>query len=184
MSIRSLLLLIVGVAIALLAALNWSALAAVQPISLGFTTVQGPLGLIWIGLTALLAAAFLIYIFYLHSAVMFESRRHTKELQSQRELADKAEASRFTELRTFLDSRDQEAKAQREGQKQEVLTRLAAVEHALALRLEQVDNSSAAYFGELSDRIERKTTVAGSPAPVTVVQAYEEVSSLKKDPAF
>jgi hypothetical protein len=158
MSIRSLLLLIVGVAIALLAELNWSALAAVQPISLGFGVVHGPLGLIWIGLTALLAAVFLIYIFYMHSTVLFESRRHSKELQSQRELADKAEASRFTELRAFLESRGQEARAQRENQKQELLSRMAAVEHALALRLEQVDNASAAFFGELSDRIERKTT--------------------------
>ena len=40
MSIRTLLLLIVGAAIALLAALNWSSLAAIQAISLGFTVVQ------------------------------------------------------------------------------------------------------------------------------------------------
>jgi hypothetical protein len=32
-----------------------------------------------------------------------ETRRHAKELAAQRELADKAEASRFTELRAHLD---------------------------------------------------------------------------------
>jgi hypothetical protein len=33
-----------------------------------------------------------------------ESRRFTKELQAQRQLADQAEASRFTELQTRLEA--------------------------------------------------------------------------------
>ena len=37
-------------------------------------------------------------------AVLLETRRHTKEMAAQRELADKAEASRFTELREHLNN--------------------------------------------------------------------------------
>lgn len=168
MSIRTLLLLIVGAAIAILAALNWSSLAAVQSISLGFTTTQGPLGLILIGLTILLAAVFLIYVFYLHSTVMFETRRHTKELQNQRELADKAEASRFTELRTFLDGSRQEGHAQRDAHRQELLSRIDALEARLVARIEQTDNTNAAFFGELGDSIDRQAGSApSSPAAGT-----------------
>ncbi|KAF1019938.1 MAG: hypothetical protein GAK30_02810 [Paracidovorax wautersii] len=171
MSIRTLLLLVVGAAIVLLAALNWPALAAVQTISLGFTSVQGPLGLVLIGLTAVLAAVFLVYIFYLHSTVMFETRRHTKELQSQRELADRAEASRFTELRTFLDGARQEARAQHETHKQDLLSRITTLEAALVARIEQADNTSAAFFGELGDRIDRG---AGHAPPRAVGTAAAE----------
>lgn len=167
MSIRTLLLLIVGAAIALLAALNWPQLAAVQTISLGFTSVQGPLGLVLIGLTVLLAAVFLVYIFYLHSTVMFETRRHTKELQSQRELADRAEASRFTELRTFLDGARQEARAQHEAHKETLLARIATLEAALVTRIDQADNTSAAFFGELGDRIDRGAGHPARPAGVS-----------------
>lgn len=171
MSIRTLLLLIVGAAIALLAALNWSSLAAIQAISLGFTVVQGPLGLILIGLTLLLAAVFLVYIFYLHSTVMFETRRHTKELQNQRELADRAEASRFTELRTFLDGMRQDGKIRHDAGKQELLVRIAALETALAARLDQTDNTNAAFFGELGDRVDRRA--ADVPVAPVASQPFE-----------
>ena len=42
------------------------------------------------------------YVLSLQGSVLLETRRHTKELQAQRELADKAEASRFTELGTAM----------------------------------------------------------------------------------
>jgi len=105
MPLRTVLLLIVLAAIALFAALNWSAFLAPTTLSLGFAQVQAPLGLIMLGLIALLTALFLGYLVYLQTTVLLESRRHAKELQAQRELADQAEASRFTELRAYLDAR-------------------------------------------------------------------------------
>lgn len=105
MPLRTILLLIVLAAIAIFAALNWSAFLAPTTLSLGFAQVQAPLGLIMLGLIAILTAVFLGYLVYLQSTVLLESRRHAKELQAQRELADQAEASRFTELRAHLDSR-------------------------------------------------------------------------------
>ena len=126
MPLRSVLLLIVLAAIALFAALNWSAFLAPTTLSLGFAQVQAPLGLIMLGLIAILTAVFLGYLVYLQSTVLLESRRHAKELQAQRELADQAEASRFTELRAHLDS-----------------------------RLSEIENSLSAQLGEMRDRLER-----------------------------
>jgi uncharacterized integral membrane protein len=105
MPLRTVVLLIVCTVVALFAALNWSAFLAPTTISLGVAQVQAPLGLIMLVLMAVLAALFLAYVVYLQSTVLLEARRHAKELQAQRELADQAEVSRFTELRAYLDTR-------------------------------------------------------------------------------
>ena len=126
MPLRTVVLLIVLALIALFAALNWRAFVAPTTLSLGFAQVQGPLGLILLGLIAILTALFLTYLVYLQTSVLLESRRHAKELQAQRELADQAEASRFTELRAYLDA-----------------------------RLNEMENSLGAQIGEMRDRLDR-----------------------------
>jgi len=105
MPLRTVLLLIVLAAVALFAALNWGAFLAPTTLSLGVAEVQAPLGLIMLGLIAIITTLFLAYLVYLQTMVLREARRHAKELQVQRQLADQAEASRFTELRAHLDSR-------------------------------------------------------------------------------
>ena len=103
MNFRSLLLTLTISAIAALAFFNWSTLATPTQVSLGLITVEAPLGLLMLSLTTLLAALFIAYVLWLQGSVLLETRRHGKEMQAQRELADKAEASRFTELRAHLD---------------------------------------------------------------------------------
>ena len=97
MQLRSFVLLLTVLAIAALAALNWPTLATPSLVSLGVVSFEAPLGLLMLALTTLLGIFFLAYVLSLQGSVMLETRRHTKELQAQRELADKAEASRFTE---------------------------------------------------------------------------------------
>ncbi len=97
----STLLLLIIVAITGLALLNWDALSVVTAVSVGLATFDAPLGLLMLGLTALLAVLLVAYVLSLQGSVLLETRRHTKEMQAQRELADKAEASRFTELAHF-----------------------------------------------------------------------------------
>jgi hypothetical protein len=101
MPLRTVVLLIVLAAVALFAALNWSALVAPTPLSLGVAQVQAPLGLIMLGLIALLAALFLGYLVYLQSAVLLEARRHARELQAQQELRAYLE-TRLDELENSL----------------------------------------------------------------------------------
>ncbi|AVO50253.1 Signal transduction histidine kinase [Melaminivora suipulveris] len=145
MNLRTLILLLIMVAIAALAVLNWPLLATPTTMSLGLTTVQAPLGLIMLALTALMAAMFLAYVLGLHGSVLLEARRHAKEMTAQRELADKAEASRFTELRSFLDV-----------QHSAMLARMDALEARMSNRLKESDNSTAAYVGQLEDQLQRQ----------------------------
>ena len=103
MSLKSLLLLIIGIAILAFVGLNWNAMNTPTDLNLGFTEMRAPLGLVLLGLMALLSVVFVALVAYTQGTVLVETRRHAKELAAQRELADKAEASRFTDLRAHLD---------------------------------------------------------------------------------
>ncbi len=153
MHIRSLFLILILTLIGAFATLNWSVFLATTTVSLGITSVQAPLGLLMLGLLVFVVAYFLVYVLYLQSTVLFDARRNAKELQTNRELADKAEASRFTELRGFLEAGlKQRAEQDRAGQ-QAVLARLDALEQTLRTSVEQSGNSLGAYIGELEDRL-------------------------------
>ena len=136
--VRALVFFLVLVLVGLFALINWSAFSALTTLSLGFTAVEAPLGLIMLGFIVFLCVLFTVWVISLQAGSLMESRRQTKELQAQRDLADKAEASRFTELRTELMAR---------------LDRLQADSRTM---LEQNANSVAAQIGELEDRLERE----------------------------
>jgi len=151
MGVRSAFLFVILLLIAVLAALNWGTLSAPVPVSLGFMTISAPLGLMMLALTVVL-----VYVLYLHSSVLLDAKRHNKEMQVQRDLADKAEASRFTELRNFLEAQENKHMAQNAERHAALLTRLGQVESMVRQRSEQSDNTVAAHIGQLEDRIERR----------------------------
>lgn len=113
-------------------------------VSMLVADVQAPLGLILVSITLLLTALFLIFVVYLQTTVLIDARRHSKELQAQRELADKAEASRFTDLRTYLDA-----------ELRKLADQVTEAKADLRMSIEQSGNSLAAYIGELEDRMEK-----------------------------
>lgn len=103
MSLRALLLLLVGIAVVAFVGVNWHAMNTPTDLSLIVAQIHAPLGLIMLGLLVGVSAVFVAIIAYMQGAVLAETRRHAKELAAQRDLADKAEASRFTDLRAYLD---------------------------------------------------------------------------------
>ena len=151
MNFRTAILLLVVAAIAALAALNWAALSALSVVSLGVVTFEAPLGLIMLALTALLGVFFIAYVLSLQGSVLLENRRHGKEMLAQRELADKAEASRFTDLRLFLETQHAQAQAQ-------LLGRIDLLETHLTARAQDSDNNTAAYVGQLEHQMRAKNT--------------------------
>ena len=68
----------------------------------------------------------------------------------------KAEASRFTELRTYLESELQSLKTQNTETHQQVEVRLAETEAAVKAVVEETGRTLSAYIGELEDRLEKK----------------------------
>jgi uncharacterized integral membrane protein len=154
MKIRSLLLLLVLVVIATFAMLNWGAFMASTTLSLGVAEVQAPLGLIMLGLIAFVSAVFLVFLVYLQASILLEARRHARELQANRGLADQAEASRFTELRGFLDVELKRLASVDAESRAAVLARLDLLDQGLRLALQQSENTLSACLGELEDRLE------------------------------
>jgi uncharacterized protein YlxW (UPF0749 family) len=104
----------------------------------------------------LLALLFLGFIIYLQTGVLLEGRRHTRELQSHRELAEQAETSRYSQLRQFLETELQKHVQQSAEQRADVLARLDQVERELRTAIEQSTNTLAAYVGEVDDLLQRK----------------------------
>lgn len=151
------LLLILGL-ITAFAALNWSAFITPTDLSLGFTSTQMPLGLLLLGLLAVLTTLFLIFAVYMEGTALLESRRQTRELRANRELADQAEASRFTELRAFLVAELAKQAQQHTQSQAALLSRLDRLEQDMRAFTEQSGNTLAAYIGELEDRLDQTGT--------------------------
>jgi uncharacterized integral membrane protein len=155
MRARTLILVVLLAALALFAAINWQAFVAPTPLSLIVTQVQAPLGVIMLGFTVAIATAFLIFIVYMQAGVVLELRRQARALEAQRELADSAEASRFTELREYL---ARELSSLRTGTQpgNELQLKLDQLQHDLREEIHTAGNTLAAYIGELEERLERR----------------------------
>ena len=152
---RAISLFVVLVLMGLFALINWPAFTALSTISLIFTKVQAPLGLIMLGLSFFLALLFTMWAISVQATMLIDTRRMSRELQVQRDLADKAEASRFVELRSFLTSELVRVSKSSIDTRAEVLARIDRLQNEHALRLEQSTNTLAAHIGELEDRVER-----------------------------
>jgi uncharacterized integral membrane protein len=155
MHVRSLLLVLVLALVAAFAVLNWAAFTAPTPLTVGFTQVEAPLGLIMLIALGVISVLFLAYIVFQQAGVIVEARRYAKELKTQRELADTAEASRFTELRMFLEGELRRIEAQAAAGTREVTARIERLESQLQERLAESTRSLSAYVGEIEDKIDR-----------------------------
>ena len=134
MNARTLSVLLLLGLLALFSIANWGVIVTPTRLSLLVTHVEAPLGLVLLGFVAVLAAGFLGYAMVLQAGALAASRRHADELRRQRELAEQAEASRFTALREHLDRE------------------LAALREELAAAA----NGLAAAIGEMDERLERQ----------------------------
>jgi len=155
MYLRTLLIVILIGMMAIFAFLNWGAFMAPTTLSVGFTTLEAPLGLILLAVTGALTILFLIYLVYLQSSALLESRRFSRELQVQRDVADNAEASRFNHLQAFLKTELEQLGNQTLDSKTAILAKLDELERDLRATIEQSGNTLAAYLGEIEDRFER-----------------------------
>lgn len=138
------------------AALNWPEFTRTEPMNFGLFTSEGS-----VGLFMLVAFGVTILVMLLGSAMqesrfMLESNRQAKALQAQRDLADKAEASRFTDLRQHIDmhlreNRQREAIAATEFEKAMVQS-----QRELRTQLEQMSRSMDSRLADLQSRLDTR----------------------------
>lgn len=144
MNLRTMAVVLLLVLLAGFTALNWVAFTTPTPLSLGFADVQAPLGLVMLTVCAVLAGVFLAYVALQQAGVILEARRMSKELKAQRELADRAEASRFTELRAYIADELAQHGA-----------RVERLEGSLRERVAESERTLTAYLGEVEDKLDR-----------------------------
>ena len=151
MRARTVLLIIVIALLVGFAMLNVDEFTRTSTLNLGFTTMQVPLGLMMLVLSLAILLIFLVTTLYMHSANLIENKRHSKELNAQRDLADKAEASRFTELRKYLELQNEATLHRESVAAAAAQDRLMQTQVTLMRRLDQVDNTTAAHVGQMQD---------------------------------
>ncbi|OZA12394.1 MAG: hypothetical protein B7X94_03940 [Hydrogenophilales bacterium 17-62-8] len=107
--------------------------------------------MILLGVVLVLVGLFLLYALTLRTNMLIESRRYNQELQAQRKLAETAEASRLSELRTQV-----------EHEFAAVRTTVGELggqveQNALSMKqsLDEAANGLAALVGEMDDKIDR-----------------------------
>ncbi len=193
MSLRTLFFLLVCAAIAVFVGVNWAEMNRPTELSLIFTRVQAPLGLVLVGLMALLFLVFVGVMAFTQGTILMETRRHAKELAAQRELADKAEASRFTDLRAHLDKEVERLSGAIDRQTQETLARVDRAEMGLRERpvdaeigrlVQAVENHNRELHARV-DRLEmglREGLVGYQPAPPSMRPAVAHQPQAAADP--
>ncbi|RJP69267.1 MAG: hypothetical protein C4535_07450 [Comamonadaceae bacterium] len=156
MKIRTLLLVLFILFIAGFVALNFEQILQPTALNFGFTEVLAPLGLVLLGMLALVLVVFLAALVYYQTLHLMEVRRITREATEQRHLADKAEASRFTELRQYLQTEQLATVARERELADKLQLKMDQMQAALTQVIEQTGNGLNASVGELEDRLERQ----------------------------
>jgi hypothetical protein len=90
MKIFALLVALATALLVLFAALNWTALSAIGPVSLGPATIDAAPGIIVLAFALAFALALLAYAAWHRTVQLIEARRHAQELRELRALAEDA----------------------------------------------------------------------------------------------
>jgi uncharacterized integral membrane protein len=168
MRARTALMLVILVVLGIFAALNWAVFTAPTALNLVFARVEAPLGVVMLAITVAVTLLYVVFLAWLETAALLEARRSAREIHAQRELAQHAEASRYTELKAFISTELGELRTARESRALELSSRLDRVETELRADIERAGNTLAAYIGELEERLERGDRVSPSssrPSP-------------------
>ncbi len=136
--------IVVILTIAVFVGINWKVFAAPASFYILVGRVDMPLGLVMIALLVLIMLVVAIYVGMWQGSLLRDYRQQSKELHTQRTLADDAEASRFTALTTLL---------REEMSKQDA--RFQAAVDALRGEVRDTEHSLAATLAELDDRLVR-----------------------------
>lgn len=156
MRARLIILLLVILAVAGFAALNWAEFMRSTPLNFGLFVMDAPLGAILLGLLVLGLVAYLVASGVTHSHMRQTEHRYARDLQAQRELADKAEASRYTELRQYLDSHFREGDQRGAVVSAEFERSMQQGQRDLRAQLDQMNQTLARRLSDLEERMEAR----------------------------
>jgi len=155
------------------AALNWPEVNRTTAMNFGVLTAEASMGLFLLAAFGLTILVMLLSSAVQESRYMMESNRHAKALQAQRDLADKAEASRFTELRQYLDTHLRDNREHDAITATEFEKAMVQGQRELRGQIEQMSRALEGRLGQLESRIDARAdrvqpVVAVPPRPLDV----------------
>jgi hypothetical protein len=169
MRARLIVLLTAILLVAGFAALNWSEFLRPTPLSFGVFVMDAPLGLILLAILSITLVAFLVSTIHMQTVNLLDTRQHSKELHAQRELADKAEASRFTDLRTHLDAQMKEIHQREVIVATELEKAVAAGQRELRAQLELMNRTLASRLADIENRVDVRVDRARDPVSTAIL---------------
>ncbi|MBE7940801.1 MULTISPECIES: DNA cytosine methyltransferase [Ramlibacter] len=159
---------------------NWPEITRDSTLTFGIVQTTLPLGLVLLGALAVVLAVFLFSSAVQESRHLLDQRRQSRALQAQRDLAEKAEASRYTELRQHIDSRLGEVRTQGTLATSEFERAMMQGQRELRTQLEQVLHVLASRLGDLEARLAASPLAAG-PAQLAAADAERTARAAARD---
>ena len=174
MHLRSVFLLLLFVLCLVFLIVNWEGVMAEVNVNLLWTEIQAPLGLILLMGPGLLILICLIYGFVQQAGLSMELRRVNKQLQQARDLAQKAELSRFTELKSEMQKQITELQNQSASRHSSLMAAVNGVQAAVDESAQETVNSLSASVGEVEDRLSQLVEMAaGKDISITEKKVIE-----------
>ena len=159
MNLRSVFLFVVLIFCGIFLIVNWGGIVTEVPVNLLYTEVQAPLGLILLLVLGFLVVLCLMYAFLQQASLALEMCRAHKELEEARQLAQRAERSRFVELHNELQKLVKDLQVQSETRHSAVLARFETMEERMRVNMHDTINSVSASVGEVEDRLSQLVRV-------------------------
>lgn len=132
---------------------NWAEFTRASTLSFGVIEATVPLGVLLLGVLAVVLAVFLLSSAAQESRHLLDQRRTNRALQAQRDLAEKAEASRYTELRQHIDTRLQDVRTQGTVASSDFERSMLQGQRELRTQMEQVLHVLASRLGDIEARL-------------------------------
>ena len=146
--VRTVVLLVLLLFLGLFAVINWGAFSAPAELSLLVTSITAPVGVIMLGVVGAMSVLYLAFLAQTETKNLLEASKANKQLEKARALAEKAEASRFSELQELLTGELTEIKemqkellAQSEAAAVDLAETVLGETEELAKRIDEVEGS-------------------------------------------
>ncbi len=156
MRARWIFLVLAAAAAAVVTLLNWAEFSRTSSLNLVWRTVDVPLALVLLGLLALTVVVSMASGTALRARQRRQERDHAEALKTQRDLADRAEASRFIDLRQALDAHVRDSRERESGLSTSLEQVLQRQHRETRTQLEGLHRALGTRLGELEARLESR----------------------------
>ena len=174
MRARVLVLVLAIVLVAGFAVLNWPEFERATTLNLGFVQTTASLPLILLSALGISLLAFLAASAVQTTRYLVDSRNHARELERQRELADRAEASRFTDLRQHLDLQLRELRQRDAIAATELEKSMVNSQRELRNQLDAMNRLLTARLSEIENRLDARLAGIRAEPPVLTQRVREK----------